>query len=75
MIFRAYYNRSTDYPFVWSIDEGTQDTEVLVMAIIILPPCVTTTHCLNEKPNPDSPVCWLEISGTLEIVNDIAYFN
>lgn len=75
MIYRVYYNRSLDYPFSWSIDEGTQESEVLVLAVIILPSCVTTTHCLNEKPNPDSPVAWLEVCGDLEIVNDIAYFD
>lgn len=72
---RVYYNRFSGYPFCWSIDEGTQHTEVNVMAVIILPPCVATTHCLDERPNDDSPVAWVEVSGELEIKNDIAYLS
>jgi hypothetical protein len=75
MIYRAYYNKTEEYPFCWSIDNGTQQTEVNVMAVIILPPCVATTHCLDERPNDDSPVAWLEVSGELEIKNDIAYIS
>jgi hypothetical protein len=75
MIYRVYFNRFNEYPWVWSVDNGTQDTEVNVMAVIILPPCVTTSHCLDEPPNDDSPVAWIEVSGELEIVKDIAYFS
>lgn len=75
MIYRAYFNRLSEYPFCWSIDEGTQDTEISVMAVIILPPCVVTTHCLDERPNSESPVAWIEVSGELEITNDVAYLS
>jgi len=74
-LFRVYYNRSEDLPFVWSVDSGTQEDEQTVMAIIILPPAVTTSQFNGERPNPDSPVGWFEVSGFLEIINDIAYFS
>lgn len=33
MSYRVYYNKSSEYPWVWSIDSGTQDTEVKVKGI------------------------------------------
>lgn len=33
MRYRVYYNRSSDYPFVWSFDDGDSKNEVLVTAI------------------------------------------
>jgi hypothetical protein len=31
--FRVYYNKSADYPFVWSFDKGSSDTEQTVMEL------------------------------------------
>lgn len=70
-----YYNRSEDWPYVWSFDSGTQADEETVMAVIILPPAVTTSHFSGEKPNPDSPAAWFDVSGELEIKDGIAYFS
>lgn len=75
MIYRIYFNTSDEAPFVWSLDEGTPETEQVVMAVIILPPVVTTTHYSGEKRNPYTPTAWLECEGHLEIKNDIAYLS
>jgi hypothetical protein len=75
MVYRIYYNRSEDWPYVWSLDEGTSETEQTVMAVIILPPCVTSTHYTGKTRNPDEPVAWLEIAGNLEIKDDVAFFD
>lgn len=30
MRVRIYYNRSVDYPLIWSYDQGTQETEIQI---------------------------------------------
>jgi hypothetical protein len=32
-VYRVYYNRHSDYPYIWSIDAGTIDTEVKVVDV------------------------------------------
>lgn len=32
-MYRVYYNRHSDYPFIWSIDAGTLETEVRVKSV------------------------------------------
>lgn len=75
MIYRIYFNTAEEAPFVWSVDEGTQESEQTVLAVIVLPPCVTTTHYSGEKRNTLTPIAWLEVSGELEIKDDVAYFS
>lgn len=75
MTYRVFYNRSEDWPFVCSIDEGTQQTEQVVMAVFILPPAVASSHFSFEKPNDQSPVFWFDVTGELEIKDGIAYFS
>lgn len=33
MSYRVYYNKSSEFPYVWSIDSGSLDTEVKVKGI------------------------------------------
>lgn len=32
-MYRVYYNKSSEYPFIWSIDAGSLDTEVKVKSV------------------------------------------
>lgn len=75
MLYRAYYNRSEDWPWVWSIDEGTTESEQTVLAIFILPPSVATTQFSGKPRSGAEPVAWLDVSGELEIKDGFAYFS
>lgn len=71
MRYRIYFNRSSDAPLVWSVDAGTQDTEINVSRIEIHTPLESFYN--GNKPNPDSPVAWFETEGLLICVDDTAY--
>lgn len=75
MIFRAYFNRLNEAPQVWSIDEGTQASEINVKGFVVYN-CVVTARANYQKPNNDSPVAWIEIDAHgYVLVEGIAHFT
>lgn len=75
-IFRAYFNRKREFPQVWSIDEGTQASEVNVIAFIAHPGCKVASRYNGSKPNDDSPSAWIEIHADhYYIVDGVANFS
>lgn len=74
--WRAYFNRKREAPQVWSIDEGSQDSEINVIAIVSGPGCHTVTRYDGTPVNDDTPSAWLEISATnLHVEGGLAYFS
>ena len=69
--YRIYFNRRSDAPLVWSVDEGSQETEINVSRVEILTPIKSFYN--GKTPNPDSPVAWFETDGILARVNDVAF--
>jgi hypothetical protein len=62
-MFRAYFNVKKDWPNVWSVDEGSQESEVHVSCVDFSGSGVLSakTVALHEKPNPTSPIAWIEV--------------
>jgi hypothetical protein len=73
--WRVYFNRSSEQPTVWSIDEGTQATEVNVKAVR-LHRCNADTHWdPSIKVNPDTPCAWLDIyHAIMQLSDGVAHF-
>jgi hypothetical protein len=67
-LYRVYYNRSSDAPLVWSVDEGTQETEINVARVSLHFCDVETIVNLKETVNPDeTPKAWLQVRGVLRV--------
>lgn len=64
--YRVYYNSKSDYPFVWSVDEGTSDTEINYRGVVIRAPSITI---FNQYGQPHG---WLSVCGELEVAADWA---
>lgn len=62
MKFRAYFNRKREAPQVWSIDEGSQSSEVNVKAFFA-DDCAIHSRYNGDAVNDDSPSAWLEIDA------------
>lgn len=74
--FRAYFNKRSEAPAVWSIDEGSQDSEINIINFVIGTGCKTESFFNGEKPNENSPVAWFEITAVgFSIHRGIAYFT
>lgn len=73
--YRVYFNRLNEAPQVWSIDEGTQESEVNVIGYEIVD-CYTVSRVdLEETVNRDRPKAWLEVHGHLELQGGRAIFT
>lgn len=73
--FRTYFNRHREFPQVWSIDEGTQESEVNVIGFICHQGCEIESRYNGTKPNEDSPSAWIEIRANyMYLVGGIAHF-
>ena len=74
MIYRAYYNKHSDAPQVWSIDEGTQDSEIHVLGFVTEGKVQSRWN--GERSQPDCPVAWIEIKADgFRVLNGIAIFE
>lgn len=73
MMYRVYFNRHADAPLVWSVDEGTQETEINVRRVVLRGIYGRTVYGVGD--NTDSPSVWLEIQGKLEVIDSIAYIT
>lgn len=74
--FRVYYNRRSDYPFIWSVDEGTQETEVNVTDVELTRVSAKTRFDRHvPRGSTETPSCWFEVEYAILTVKDnIAYF-
>ncbi len=72
MTYRVYFNRANEAPQVWSVDEGTQASEINVSAVLIVSCSVRTAVDLNETVNRDRPKAWLEVQGFLTVNGGVA---
>jgi hypothetical protein len=77
--FRLYFNRHNEAPCVWSLDQGTQETEVNVEAIHLsnLPYLATEYFGKHSKdyPDYDQPSAVLHGVGLVRVVDGIAYVD
>ena len=73
--FRVYFNRRSEHPTVWSIDSGSQASELNVKAFY-LHRCSAVSHWDPDiPPNPDTPCAWLEVyNAVMEMRDGAAHF-
>lgn len=67
---RVYYNRSNDFPQVWSVDQGSHASEINVQFIKLR--VLPVTSCYNPDAQYPEPKAWFEVQGTLRIENGAA---
>ena len=73
MIYRLYFNRTEDFPQVWSIDEGTPDTEVNVVGFRFEGAMPVTSGVSTDGTQPRA---WVSIDAKgLSIEHGIAVFE
>jgi hypothetical protein len=73
MTYRVYFNRWADAPLVWSVDHGTQATEVNVREVHF--DGISGVTRSGPGDNQSSPTVWIEVHGRLQVHNDIATFH
>lgn len=71
-LYRVYFNRLNEAPQVWSVDEGTQASEINVSAVSLVNCDAETKVDLAETVNRDRPKAWIEVRGELRITNGVA---
>jgi hypothetical protein len=57
-LIRVYFNSRSDYPLIWSVDDGNQANEINVPHVITQGICRYSGS--GKKPNAVSPVAWAE---------------
>jgi hypothetical protein len=78
MTYRVYFNRKSEYPQVWAVDEGSQESEINVSSVEIYVPVISRCLSQEEMNSVDhnrAPVAWFECRGALSVVNGIAYIR
>lgn len=75
-MIRLYFNSWADYPLIWSVDRGTQETEVRVTDVRAN--ALHTTE-VDQKVQPgdrSKPRVWLQYSNAnLTIEDGIAFIS
>ena len=71
---RMYFNRSNDYPQVWSVDQGSHASEVNVQHIK-LQGALSAFSCYDPNAEYPEPKAWLEVDGTLRIEDGAAVID
>lgn len=75
MNFRVFYNRRSEAPQIWSIDWGSQSTELNVIGFRLHRCGAESKWDPNTPPNRDTPSAWLEIThAKLELKDGVAHF-
>lgn len=75
MNYRVYFNRHNEFPTIWSVDEGGQDSEINVKGFRLHKVNAVSVYDASIGPNPDVPCAWIEIEYALMDVKDgIAHF-
>lgn len=75
--YRVYFNREREWPQSWSVDEGSQATEINVVGFHI-EGCIVSSHTRPrqiEESFDNSPFAWLEVEGYLQLKKGIATFT
>ena len=62
-LLRVYFNRRSDFPSVWSIDDGDQKNEINVNRVLLWG-CGSTVYT-GGPVNKNSPVAWIEFHNHL----------
>lgn len=65
--FRVYYNRSSDYPYVWSFDDGDSKNEVLVKNIY--GPNFTSAYN-PDGDNKDTPRAFFWVTASKALIQN-----
>jgi hypothetical protein len=74
-IFRVYFNRKREAPQVWSVDEGSQESEVNVINFVVSEGCNAHGHYAGIPPNDNSPSAWMVVRADgYWISNGVAIF-
>ena len=73
MTYRIYYNNAID-PQRWSVDEGTPETEICVMGVVIQKNVIGQT-----RTNPivgEQPQAWVEVfQCEMKLIGGWAHFR
>jgi hypothetical protein len=73
--YRIYYNRTAEFPQVWSIDEGEQTSEINVSGFRFHGVTGESHYDADILPNRNTPTAWIEINyATLKVEGGIAHF-
>lgn len=74
--YRIYFNRRREFPQVWSIDEGTQASEINVQHIVLHVTTVTrnlgSEAAMRNTDHDLKPFAWMECTGRLALDNGTA---
>lgn len=71
-MYRIYFNKRCPSGLIWSVDKGTQETEVNVRKVVTRN--VRTYTDSGPGDNLNSPTVWIVVEGgNLQILDDIAY--
>jgi hypothetical protein len=65
IVIRVYFNRKSA-EHIWSVDNGTQKTEIQVDKVIIQGHAETKQD-FSVQDRENQPCCWIELEGTLTI--------
>jgi len=60
-IVRVYFNSKAACPYVWSIDDGDQNNELIATNVICQG--ISRFEYNGQEPNPTHPVAWVEFVG------------
>jgi len=75
--YRVYFNRALEAPQCWSVDEGTQDSEINVIGFrIVGAEASSKTLAPGTKvDHHNTPFAWLEVlARELVLENGVAVF-
>lgn len=72
---RVYYNRKSDYPFVWSMDRGDISTEKIFKDVRIFG-CKISSEFDSKHDNVNEPRAWFNVRCTkITEFNDVLYLE
>lgn len=67
-VWRVYFNTRTDYPMVWSVDDGDPTREGNFAQVVI------NGHAVSRYKNEGGiqPIAWLEVAGEMQVIHGTA---
>ena len=68
--YRVYFNRWNEFPNIWSVDQGTQETEITVAQVQM--EGVSARTMTGKGDNVNSPSAWIEVCGRLTVSDGTA---
>ena len=77
--YRIYFNRKREWPQVWSVDEGTQESEInvkdfLLCGVSAASKNLGSAEAMSETDHAWQPFAWLECTGYMQLHNGVAHF-